>query len=201
MLVPRSDMFYRSQQDSTFFYINTVPMWKSIRDGNWKLVEAIVRKTAGKDKQPANLDVWTGGYGILAYQNSDGEWCITHIYINPPCTNGTMVISGNATEISLTSNSDGEGAVPVPQFLFKYVVDQVRNRGIVFVTLNDPHATADMLEEVLCTARSSCSSLYPQFKTVKQGYTYCCAIDSSSEFATIAAELGLPLFPTAQPLI
>lgn len=71
MLVPRSDMYYRAQQDSTYFYINTVPMWKSVRDGNWKLVEDIVRKTAGQ--QSVNLDVWTGGYQVLSLNNGTGE--------------------------------------------------------------------------------------------------------------------------------
>ena len=72
MLAPRSDMFYRSQQDSTFYYINTVPMWKSIRDGNWKLVEDIVRKTAGQNN--VNLDVWTGGIDVLSFNSSSGKF-------------------------------------------------------------------------------------------------------------------------------
>ncbi|XP_001601177.1 uncharacterized protein LOC100116763 [Nasonia vitripennis] len=177
MLVPRSDMFYRAQQDSTYFYINTVPMWKSVRDNNWKLVEDIVRKTAGK--QSANFDVWTGGYQVLSFDNG----------------------TGNATEITLTTNRDGSSTVPVPKFLFKYVVDQVRNRGVVFVTLNNPHIGTITSSEMICQARSECTNLYPQFNVATMGYTYCCAIDSSSGFYNIASSLGLPTFPSAQPLI
>lgn len=71
-LAPRDDMFYRSQQDSTFYYANTVPMWKSVRDGNWRLVEDIARQSACRDS--VNLDLQVGGIGVLAYDDVQSEW-------------------------------------------------------------------------------------------------------------------------------
>ncbi|XP_011502648.1 PREDICTED: uncharacterized protein LOC105366035 [Ceratosolen solmsi marchali] len=177
MLVPKEDMFYQAQQRSTFFYINTVPVWKSIRDQNWNLVEQIVRKVASK--QPIELDVWTGGIGNLTLNNSQG----------------------NATTITLATNGEGNDVVPVPRFLFKYVMNKIANTGIVFITVNNPHVTAITVSDILCQTYAKCAILYPQFNIAIQGYTYCCTVDSGSQFFNIADNLGLPTFPTAQPLI
>ncbi|KAJ8667405.1 hypothetical protein QAD02_009068 [Eretmocerus hayati] len=175
-LAPKSDMFYRSQQDGTYFYINTIPMWKSIQDGNWKTVEEIIRKSAAKACN--TLDVWTGGIGNLTITNS----------------------TGITTAITLTKDKDGKPALPVPRFAFKYVVDRKNNRGIVFVTLNDPQVKAITAEDLLCEPYAACTTTYPQFNLAFSGYTYCCTINSGSRFADLAQKLGLPSFPNVQPL-
>lgn len=43
-LISKHDFFYKSQQQSTYFYENVVPMWKSVAEGNWRHVSNIVRK-------------------------------------------------------------------------------------------------------------------------------------------------------------
>lgn len=78
------------------------------------------------------------------------------------------------------------------------VVDKQRNRGIVFVTLNDPTATAITANQQLCaTSYDKCTQLYPQFNVVSQGYTQCCTL---AEFSSIAEELSLPSFTNVQTL-
>lgn len=199
MLAPWADMFYRTQQESTYYYINTVPIWKSIQKSNWKLVEDITRKIAGQ--QCTNLEVWTGGIDTLTLKNSMGKFVNFYAVLNQLFLTKKLPL-GNDTEITLTTTEDGNStAIPVPKFLFKYVVDQVHNRGIVFVTLNNPRVNAITPDDQLCEARTACSSLYPQFGIVSMGFTYCCSIDANSKFAPIAARLGLPSFPNAQPLV
>ncbi|KAL7297576.1 hypothetical protein TKK_0009256 [Trichogramma kaykai] len=170
-LVPASDMYYKSQQNSTYFYINTLPVWKSIEEGNWKLVEEIVRSTAGQ--LAVNLDAWTGGLDNLRYPDADGK----------------------EVELSLLR----DGSLTVPRYLYKYVHDPVHNYGLVFVTMNDPYLGMMTADDHLCSPLDACQAKYPQFKDATKGYTYCCAIDSSSDFALIVADLGVPTFPSARP--
>lgn len=200
MLAPASDMFYRSQQASVYYYINTVPVWKSIQKSNWKLVEDIARKLAGQ--QCANLDVWTGGIDVMTLKNDQGkDRTLISSFLTKLLKMRTWPI-GADTQVTLTkSDNMMTDVIPVPKFLFKYVVDPVRNRGIVFVTLNNPKVNAITPEDQLCEARIACSTLYPQFNLVGSGYTYCCSIDSTSKFAAIATKLGLPSFPNALPLV
>lgn len=45
-LAPDEDFLFASWQYATFFYINTVPQWQAINNGNWKRLENLVRSTA-----------------------------------------------------------------------------------------------------------------------------------------------------------
>lgn len=67
-LVARADKFYYPEQYSTYTYLNTVPMWQSINNGNWRSVETTVRRTAGIR---GDLDTWTGGLGVLQLDGRD----------------------------------------------------------------------------------------------------------------------------------
>lgn len=43
-LISADDLYYSSQQKSTYLHENTVPVWRSVQEGNWNYVSGIVRK-------------------------------------------------------------------------------------------------------------------------------------------------------------
>lgn len=66
-LAPDGDFIMVSWQWSTYYYINVVPQWQSINNGNWKHVEGAVRSKAAALKR--NIVVFTGGYDVLKLSN------------------------------------------------------------------------------------------------------------------------------------
>ena len=67
-LAPRGDFFYSTEQEATFYYVNVVPMWKSINRGNWNRLELSVRHLAINKRKI--LQVWTGAWGILKLKDA-----------------------------------------------------------------------------------------------------------------------------------
>lgn len=49
-IVARADKLFKSDQQSTYFYANTLPMWEQINRGNWFEVEKCVRDIATEKK-------------------------------------------------------------------------------------------------------------------------------------------------------
>lgn len=78
-----SDNFYSTQQDSVYYYANTVPMWNQVKNGNWKLVENLVRQIAIDKK--VKLSVWTGSIGSLTLPNMRNK--LVEIFLYPADTN------------------------------------------------------------------------------------------------------------------
>lgn len=66
-LSPDGDMVFASWQWSTYYYINVIPQWQSINNGNWKHIENAVRTKAAQLKR--NLVVFTGGFDVLKIDN------------------------------------------------------------------------------------------------------------------------------------
>ena len=66
-LTPDGDMIFVSWQWSTYYYINVVPQWQSINNGNWKHIESVVRSKAAQLKY--DLVVFTGGFDVLKLNN------------------------------------------------------------------------------------------------------------------------------------
>lgn len=66
-LSPDGDMIFFSGQFSTYFYINVVPQFQSINNGNWKHIESATRTKAAQLKR--DLLVFTGGYEVLKLNN------------------------------------------------------------------------------------------------------------------------------------
>ncbi|XP_058795439.1 uncharacterized protein LOC131666619 [Phymastichus coffea] len=170
-LVARADKFYHAEQRSTYFYVNALPMWQSINNGNWRVVEATVRRIAGI---VGEMEVWTGGLGVLRL--SDRE-----IYL--------------ATD----RRNDNRRLVPAPKLLFKLAYDAKSNEALVFVTVNNPYADDASLarEYKTCGAYRQCDDKFAQFRQRREGYTYCCTYD---EFVKSWPDL-LPLnISNAKPL-
>jgi DNA/RNA endonuclease G (NUC1) len=66
-LAPDGDFLFVSWQFATYYYINTVPQWQSINNGNWKHVESVVRTKADKLKQ--DCLIYTGVFDVLKLNN------------------------------------------------------------------------------------------------------------------------------------
>lgn len=62
-LAPDGDFIFVSWQFATYYYINTVPQWQSINNGNWKHIESELRSKA--DKLKTDLKIFTGGFKVL----------------------------------------------------------------------------------------------------------------------------------------
>jgi hypothetical protein len=66
-LAPDGDMIFVSWQWSTYYYINVIPQWQSINNGNWKHVESAVRSKAAALKR--NVVIFTGAFDVLKLNN------------------------------------------------------------------------------------------------------------------------------------
>ena len=98
----------------------------------------------------------------------------------------------------MATNETGQGVVPVPKILFKYVYDSVNNRGAVMLTINNPFIKKLTDEYVVCEEQPICHQLHSRFRIFQLGYTYCCSL---GDFAAIAKKRLLPSFPNAKPLL
>jgi hypothetical protein len=148
-------------------------MWQSINNANWKSVESMIRRTAAVE---GNLDVWTGGIGILR-------------------------LADREIFLGRDKNDPKRLLIPAPQLLFKLVHNPLKNTALTFVTVNDPYAT-DPLPEVykICHEHKICNDNFPQFKQFYEGYTYCCLYEDFMNSSTVK-NLMLPVnFINVKPL-
>ena len=152
-------------------------MWHSVNTGNWLIVEKFVRDLAPKI---SDLDVWTGGIGILTLPD--------HL--------------GNEREIHLgVRATTKQPIIPAPMILFKYIYDSEQKRGLVFLTVNNPYINGTLPAKYqLCEEYQACNEINTHLKINDKGYTYCCLVDDFLKNPTVK-ELGLPSFPGLIPLI
>lgn len=66
-LTPDGDMVMSAWQWSTYYYINVIPQFQSINNGNWKHIESAVRTKAAQFSR--DLTVFTGAFDVLKLKN------------------------------------------------------------------------------------------------------------------------------------
>lgn len=152
-LISKDDLYYVGQQRATFHYENVVPLWKSVRDGNWNLVDRAARKISREISSSPTL-VIAGVYDILTLSGS----------------------GGSSRDVILKANNGESLAIVVPKFVYKIIFEPSSGKGMVFVTINNPRITEASKELVLCNPLEYCRTAYPQFSAPTLGFTYCCTI-------------------------
>lgn len=149
-LAPDGDFIYISSSFSSYFYINTVPQWQAVNNGNWKSLEYAVKHTAAKLEK--NFRVITGGYEVLALPDSEG----------------------NDQEIYLVEGNK----LPVPKFSWKVVQDMESKEAVGFVTLNNPFLEEVSKKDYIC--KDICEDVgwgQPSWSSKPyRGITYCCEV-------------------------
>lgn len=164
-LVARADQFYFAEQNSTYFYVNVLPMWQTINNGNWKILENLVRRMAGSI---GDLDVWTGGLDVLE-------------------------LSGKPIYLAEDKNTK-KSVLPSPKLLFKLVYSNSTGQGLVFVTANNPFLEDEDVDDyVICknTEYDVCRTKHPKFEDSNKGYTYCCLYKDFMK-NPLVSKIGLP---------
>ncbi|TDG50132.1 hypothetical protein AWZ03_003348 [Drosophila navojoa] len=106
-LVPSADFLFCDQMASTFRYINVVPQFKSINDGNWEKIERWLRDQVTV-QQPFRIR--TGGIDILRLQDENG----------------------NERSACLANDK-----LPVPKWIYKVVRDTQGNGLYAFLSYNN----------------------------------------------------------------
>ncbi|KAH8356718.1 hypothetical protein KR200_006257, partial [Drosophila serrata] len=106
-LVASADFLFVDQMSSTFRYLNVVPQFKSINDGNWEKIEGWVRSQVPPSSY---FRVKSGGIGILELPDANGDY-------------KAAFLAGSK--------------IPVPEWTYKVVRDDQGNGLYVFLTYNN----------------------------------------------------------------
>ncbi|XP_063223020.1 uncharacterized protein LOC134531258 [Bacillus rossius redtenbacheri] len=169
------DFVYLAQQFATLYYVNSAPQWRSIKGRNWERIGEAVRHYASSRR--VDLEVYAGTHGVASLRGK-------RLYIHRP--------------------DDEHEKTPVPQWLWKLVVDRSGNCGVVFLVLNNPYMTS----EQAARARLNCSSAgdsvpfmgEARWSRVGEGYSHTCAVRDFLRHVQVlplvgAAGLGTLSFP------
>lgn len=146
------DFFDRNHQRSTFFYLNTGPQFQVINGGNWLRVEDGIRRFVAR--KMFNAKIVSGTHGVLRFPSlADGE-----------------LFLGKKRKL------------PVPQFFYKLVYDQEHSRGVVFVSINNPHIDEDEVADYIF-----CENVIEKIKwvtlknSISAGVIFACKINEFME--------------------
>lgn len=169
-LAAKTDYIYGTEQRGTFFFVNAAPQWQSFNAGNWERIEFGVKQYVAQRK--INALVYTGTFGRLRLADERG------------------------VERELWLGVDGQTGrglqIAVPQFFYKVVIDERTGRGIVFVGLNNPHASeADARAGRFDVCRDFGDRVsYVQWnrKSMARGYAYACDVN---DFVRVVRDLPL----------
>lgn len=165
-LAARADSIFGSQQRATFFFVNAAPQWQSFNAGNWERVETGVRNFVANRNM--EVEVYTGTFGVLTLPDA----------------------SGVRRELYLDFDARGNGLIPVPTYFYKVVIGTLSRRGIVFIGVNNPHATQAEVNAGrynICRDVSSQVTYIPWDRTnLARGFSYACDVN---EFVQVVRHL------------
>ncbi|RZC39632.1 Endonuclease NS domain containing protein [Asbolus verrucosus] len=146
-LSPDADFLFAATQYISYYYINTVPQWQAISEGNWRRIEAMVRKVA--DYLQETLIIITGTHQVLTLPDYNGD----------------------EREIYLIADRK----LPVPKFIWKAVYSKKSKKAVVLVSLNNPFTPGigknDFLCESICDQVGWGSLSWADYE---RGFVHCC---------------------------
>lgn len=180
-LTPRKSMICPAAAAATFTLHNEVPQSMMINSGNWNSIENHVRVMATVlQRDPIEV---TGAHKQLQLKrNGDGPFVDMYLYAfdENPVDNKTLdgqLVCGK--HLDAVSKESAE-ALPIPLYFFKLVFEPFSRKGVVYVTVNNPHME-DPSEFEVC--RPITTEYRPDVKMprwnlqdVAKGYSYMCSI-------------------------
>lgn len=105
------------EQQSTYYYLNTAPQWKTINKGNWKKSEEFAREMAVHFD--VDIELYTGTHDQLTLVDT---------------------CNGEEKKIYLFGEHKGESVtIPVPLYFYKILYARKLNKAVVMVTVNNPY--------------------------------------------------------------
>ncbi|XP_068226264.1 uncharacterized protein [Palaemon carinicauda] len=163
-MAPDADFVTEAEQDATYYYINAVPQWQAFNNGNWKYLEYATRDLA--NERGTDFAIYSGSWGTLELDD----------------------VNGNPVEVYL-GLSWKQKVVPAPALTWKVIHEEVSNRAIAIVGINNPHLTSN--PALLC--KDICSDVpWIDFDVTDlgHGYTYCCSVSDLRNAIPIIPDLG-----------
>nr|CAD7395546.1 unnamed protein product [Timema cristinae] len=156
-MAPVQDFLFNSWRQMAYHYINTAPMWKSIYQGNWRIIEETARAYA-KRWSLERLEVWTGTYEVLKLPNKNGR--LVPIYLS-------------------VDAKDKNKYIEVPKYFWKILYDALTNSGVAIVISNNPFISKEDQEQRLCSDDVS-HKINKWLEVVEnepdKGLVHCCVI-------------------------
>jgi hypothetical protein len=156
-LSPDADFIFTSGQFATYFYLNVMPEFQIINQGNWFRVEKIARNVAIAAQ--TNIAVVTGGQELSYFRhtNTNMEY---PLYLEP---------IGKFIEVS--------------KFIYKILINERDKTAIVLITSNNPYLRTPPVD--FCTNICVSAGLtYPGvLQDLDKGYTICCSLPSFKKVA------------------
>ncbi|PNF41626.1 hypothetical protein B7P43_G10458 [Cryptotermes secundus] len=143
------DFVYVAQQRSTQYHVNVVPMWRSIRHGNWIKLEEEIRKYASNtSREDSHVTVYSGTLGVTAI---------------------------GSRNLFLGRHNNGNDVLPVPKWIWKLVYEPSTQEGIVFLVVNNPYTLSFTCS---CVCAQTKWTLAWNRRDKSSGYVYCCSVDN-----------------------
>jgi hypothetical protein len=151
-LSPDADFIFTSGQFATYFYLNVMPEFQIINQGNWLRVERIARNVAIATQ--TTISVVTGGQELLYYRHTTTNLEYP-LYLDPIAK-----------------------FIRVNKFIYKILINERDKTAIVLVTCNDPYLKSpppDFCPNICVSAGLT----YPGvLQDLDKGYTICCSLAS-----------------------
>lgn len=161
---PKADYIFGSQQDATFYFVNVGPQWQAFNAYNWERVEDGVRTMAAD--RGKYLDLYTGQFGVMTYADAGGVQRELYLDI-----------------------SSGHGQIPVPKIFYKVVLEPATGLGIVFIGVNNVHATLAEIQSsyIFCNdVADRINWIKWDIHNIQRGYMYACDVN---QFAQVVGHL------------
>uniref|UniRef100_A0A1B6CX44 DNA/RNA non-specific endonuclease/pyrophosphatase/phosphodiesterase domain-containing protein n=1 Tax=Clastoptera arizonana TaxID=38151 RepID=A0A1B6CX44_9HEMI len=160
-LASAKDFLMGAWQSSSYIYINLIPQWQSINTGHWYKLEKAIRRLANLLQD--DFIIVTGTHGVMSGINYNKEK--TNLYLDPE-----------------------RKILPVPETLWKIVVNPINSSCIVFLMSNNPFE--ENPPNHLCD--NVCDKFFwPKFFIYNwRGYMYCCTYRSFKKVIKYAPEFN-----------
>lgn len=157
-LVPDNFFYYKAFREATFRYVNSAPMWKQIKFGNWAMIERSIKNYI--NLYSASIRIWMGIDGTLQlpkseYINNTNVTTYVNLFLYPP-----------------------DRQIPVPTFFWAVVLHSYFRRGVALIVVNNPFANSD-IDYIKCQDISEGTMwLDSETKRMKHlGLSYACTLD------------------------